>query len=63
LYWQAYDGCTPYQCLEGQDLRFIPRPQAGKLDMPACLRDAWDAALAARRASVRAVAEVAGRHL
>lgn len=48
LYWDDYDGRSPYRCQEGQLLWFVRRDQAARLDMPHNLLEAWDAILALR---------------
>ncbi len=48
-FWQAdYDGVSPVQCFEGQEVAFIPRDEAGRLPAPDYLLDVWDRALTAR---------------
>jgi transketolase len=47
VFWTIYDGVQAPRCLEGQDLRFVPRAAAGRYRMPGFLFDLWDRALAA----------------
>jgi 8-oxo-dGTP diphosphatase len=37
-----YDGLQPLNCLEGREVRFVPRLEAAALDMPPFLLAAWD---------------------
>jgi 8-oxo-dGTP pyrophosphatase MutT (NUDIX family) len=46
LFWARYDGQQPIQCLEGQELRFVSRDQAGEYLKVDYLITYWDAALA-----------------
>ena len=45
LFWACYDGVQPLKCHEGQDLRFIERPQAASHRMPPFVLSVWDHAL------------------
>jgi transketolase len=47
VFWTIYDGAQAPRCLEGQDLRFVPRAGAGGYRMPGFLFNLWDRALAA----------------
>jgi 8-oxo-dGTP pyrophosphatase MutT (NUDIX family) len=47
VFWTIYDGVQAPRCLEGQDLRFVPRAAAGGYRLPGFLIDLWDRALAA----------------
>jgi len=47
IYWDRFDGVQQPRCLEGQDLRFLPRQQAEEYGIPSCLIEAWDEAIAA----------------
>lgn len=45
VFWTIYDGIQQFQCLEGQDLKFIRRDQADSYNIPKYLLDVWDKAL------------------
>ncbi|MEW6055562.1 MAG: NUDIX domain-containing protein [Bdellovibrionota bacterium] len=45
LFWTQYDGVQPYQCFEGQDLRFIAREGASHYPVIDFLMPYWDSAL------------------
>jgi 8-oxo-dGTP pyrophosphatase MutT (NUDIX family) len=45
LYWDDFDGLSPYRCQEGQLLWFVRRDRAARLDIPHNLLEAWDALL------------------
>ena len=47
VFWDLYNGYSPYLCLEGQDLRFISRKEAEKINMPIYLLKIWDLVLIA----------------
>ncbi len=47
VFWAYYDGFQQFQCLEGQDLKFINRDQADSYDIPIYLLAIWDKALLA----------------
>ena len=47
VFWAYYDGFQQFQCLEGQDLKFINRDQADSYDIPKYLLAVWDKALLA----------------
>ncbi len=46
FWWARYDGVSPVQCFEGQDLRFIPRAEFVGKRTPDYLARVWDLALA-----------------
>lgn len=52
VFWAAYDGTSPFRCLEGQDLRFVGRGPASGIPFPANLMAVWDRAVEARAARV-----------
>jgi 8-oxo-dGTP pyrophosphatase MutT (NUDIX family) len=54
FFWCVYDGRQSVRCLEGQDLRFVDRPEARGLRARTYLVNVWDQALAAREARRRA---------
>lgn len=47
IFWDIYNGYSPYRCLEGQDLKFISRNEAEKINIPLYLLKIWDLALMA----------------
>jgi 8-oxo-dGTP pyrophosphatase MutT (NUDIX family) len=49
FFWCRFNGRQELRCCEGQDLRFIERHAAERLDKPGYLLKVWDLALAASR--------------
>ena len=49
VFWARYDQRQTLQCLEGQELKFVPRSQAAIYDVPVFLIELWDVALTAAR--------------
>jgi 8-oxo-dGTP pyrophosphatase MutT (NUDIX family) len=45
VFWADYDRVQTIHCLEGQDLKFVKRPQAEMYRMPDYLIRVWDVAL------------------
>lgn len=45
-FWDLYDGSQLYECLEGQDLRFVSREDSNDFPMPPFVGDTWDRVLA-----------------
>jgi len=52
VFWARYDGRQQVRCLEGRELRFLPRREAGGMNMPEVVVQAWDLALRASTAKV-----------
>jgi 8-oxo-dGTP pyrophosphatase MutT (NUDIX family) len=48
LFLSLYDGKQPYECREGQELRFVTRIAAENLPMPKILLEVWDDILQSR---------------
>ena len=49
FWWSPYDGVRAVHCFEGQEVRFVPRPEALRLRIPGYLPGVWDLALAAAK--------------
>ena len=55
IFWCWYDGVQPVVCHEGQALAFVERSMAVNYPIPAYVLNAWDAALAAARATTESL--------
>ena len=42
VFWAYYDGVQKFQCLEGQDLKFINRDKTDSYDIPKNILKVWD---------------------
>lgn len=49
FFWGRFDPTQRFECCEGQELRFVPRAEAGQLRVPPYLAHVWDRALLADR--------------
>ena len=49
MFWARYDERGTFQCLEGQELKFVLRSQAVTYDVPLFLIKLWDIALTAAK--------------
>jgi 8-oxo-dGTP pyrophosphatase MutT (NUDIX family) len=47
FFWARFDGRQPFECCEGQELRFVTRDEIGRMPRRGYLTHVWDLALAA----------------